>query len=207
MTKIDTSTPCAKPAVNGADAPFRILPAKLSEMELVADFVRSSAEWYRPIVDEKDMGQHAVGPQWAKKNYELRDFYIGRIGDKPIGTISIQRFGDWAYLGYIYLDVAYVGLGYGGRLMRFAQDVAKKTGARGLCLIAHPKATWARKAYLKFGFEITETSRERVLAWKDGALRPYYEEGFELYQLPLTGAPSRHQLPRTNASKPESLSL
>lgn len=167
--------------MHDATREFDIRPARFEEMEAVAGFVRSSADWYRPIVDDKDMGEHDVGPGWARKNFELRDFYIGRLGDTPIGTISIQYFGDWAYLGYIYLDVAHVGKGYGRRLIGFAERVAQRQGARGMTLIAHPEATWAKKAYLKYGFRITQTRKEHVLAWEGGVLRPYYEEGFELY--------------------------
>jgi len=150
-------------------------------MEMIAGFVRSSADWYREIVDEKDMAEHDVGEAWARKNFERRDFYLGSAGGEPVGTISIQYFGDWAYLGYIYLDVNHVGNGYGGQLIDFAEREIRRAGARGMVLIAHPDADWARRAYLKYGFEIVETEKERVLAWEDGALKPYYEEGFELY--------------------------
>lgn len=160
---------------------LEIRPATFEEMGAVAGFVRSSADWYRPFVAEQDMAEHEVGEAWARKNFELRDFYVGREGDEPIGTISIQYFGDWAYLGYIYLDVDHVGKGHGRRLIRFAESVIRKRGARGMTLIAHPEATWAKKAYLKYGFRIAETDKERVLAWEGGVLRPYYEEGFELY--------------------------
>lgn len=166
----------------GTPAQLDIRPAKREEMSLVADFVRSSADWYRTIVDEADMAEHDVDDAWAERNFARRDFYIGGADGTPVGTISIQYLGEWAYLGYIYLDVAHVGKGYGRKLMQFAETIIRKRGARGMCLIAHPEATWAKKAYLKYGFEIVERDRERILAWNGGCLRPYYEEGFELYQ-------------------------
>lgn len=162
--------------------PLQIRRARREDMPMVADFVRSSADWYRPICDEADMSEHDVDEAWADKNYRLREFHLGYEGDEAVGTISIQDFGDWAYLGYIYLDVAHVGKGYGRSLIRFAERTCRERGFRGLVLIAHPEAEWARKAYLKYGFEITATSKEDVLAWEDEALRDYYEEGFELYQ-------------------------
>ena len=158
-----------------------IRPARRDEMTMVAGFVRSSAEWYRPLLDDKDMAEHDVDERWAQKNFELRDFYIGSTEGEPVGTISLQYFGDYAYLGYIYLDVAQVGRGFGQDLMRFAERKAREADMSGLALIAHPEATWAKRAYLKYGFEIVETEKARVLAWQDGVLRPYYEEGFELY--------------------------
>jgi hypothetical protein len=65
--------------------------------------------------------------------------------------------------------------------MRFAERVARKVGMVGMALIAHPEATWAKRAYLKYGFDIVETDKRAVVSWQDGALAPYYEEGFELY--------------------------
>ena len=168
-------------------APFNIVPAKRDDMSLVADFVSSSADWYRPIVDEKDMAEHEVGEAWAEINFKRRDFYIGIANGKPIGTISLQYFGDYAYLGYIYLDVDQVGNGYGQQLMKFAAEKARQKGMRGMALIGHPKASWARKAYLKFGFDIVASKKNEVLAWQDGVLESYYEQDFELYIYEFAG--------------------
>lgn len=164
-----------------SQAPFTIMPAKREDMALIADFVSSSAEWYRKIVDAKDMAEHDVGEAWAETNFARRDFYIGQSGGKPVGTISLQYFGEFAYLGYIYLDVKHVGRGFGHKLMQFAEKKARERGMRGMALIGHPQATWARRAYLKFGFEIVASDKAEVLAWQDGALDGYYEEDFELY--------------------------
>lgn len=169
------------PKAKSSKSTLSIRPARREDMKLIADFVRSSSEWYRKIVDEKDMAEHDVDEKWAEVNFKRRDFYVGYAGNEPVGTISLQYFGDVAYLGYIYLDVSQVGRGFGHQLMRFAASTARKAGMNGMCLIAHPEATWAKKAYLKFGFSIIEKDRERVLEWKDGVLKPYYEEGFELY--------------------------
>ena len=169
-----------------AETGFVIRPATRADMPQIAEFVRSSADWYREIIDEADMAEHDVDEEWQARNFVRRDFYVGCADGEDVGTISVQYFGGWAYLGYIYLDVSQVGKGYGHRLMEFAEQCARKEGADGLCLIAHPEAKWAKKAYLKYGFEITRRDREHVLAWNDGALQPYYEEGFELYQLPFS---------------------
>lgn len=170
-----TTTIGRKPGV------FRIRPARRDDMSRIADFVRSSADWYRPFVHEDDMAEHDVDEAWAEENYCKRDFFIGCLGDEPIGTISLQQFGDWIYLGYIYLDVAHVGNGYGQVLMQFAERRARELQSRGLALIAHPEASWAKKAYLKYGFEIVASEPQEVLAWEGGALQPYYEQDFELY--------------------------
>src|SRR5690606_16308431 len=97
------------------------------------------------------------------------------------GTISLQYFGDWAYVGYVYLDADWVGNGYGRELLEFAAGMASRKGMQGVSLIAHPEAQWATKAYRKFGFERVATDKAEVLAWNDGVLADYYEEGFELY--------------------------
>jgi len=62
------------------------------------------------------------------------------------------------------------------------RDLTRREGKRGMVLIAHPKATWATRAYVRFGFECIATTRTQVLEWRAGWLKPYYEEGFGLYQ-------------------------
>lgn len=160
---------------------MKIRPARREDMSLVAEFVRSSADWYRPLVSEEDMSEHEVGKEWAKENFERRDFYIGESDGEAVGTISLQYFGDYAYLGYIYLSVEHCGKGYGQKLMKFAERKARDAGMKGMALIAHPDATWATRAYLKYGFEIRKTDESGVKEWQDGVLEPYYETDFQLY--------------------------
>ncbi len=161
---------------------LQILPAQREDMDTIANFVRSTADWYRPFLDEKDMAEHDVDDTWGEINFRRRDFYVGYHEGKAVGTISLQYFGRHAYLGYIYLDSEQVGKGFGGQLMRFAERIARKMGMVDMVLIAHPKAQWAKKAYLKYGFEIIHKNREDILDWEGGVMRPYYEEGFELYR-------------------------
>ena len=160
---------------------LQIRPAEWTDMETVANFLRSTADWYRPFLEEEDMAEHDVPDSWKHENYERRDFYIGTCDDEAVGTISLQYFGDFAYVGYVYLDANHTGRGYGRQLLEFAAGVASRKGMKGVALIAHPKATWATKAYTRFGFELVAEDREQVLAWNDGALQDYYEEGFQLY--------------------------
>ena len=175
------------------DLDLDIRHAARADMSTIADFIRSSADWYREFVEEEDMSEHDVDASWEEENFLRRHFFVGRTDEgEDVGTISMQFFGDVAYLGYIYLDVGHVGKGYGHELMTFAERVAREAGIRTMILIAHPEAEWAKKAYLKYGFEIIETEPERILAWRDGLLGPYYEQGFELYGYDLTreGRPS-----------------
>lgn len=167
------------------ESSFEIRRADWDKMKIVAGFIRSSADWYKPFIDKKDYSEHEVGREWIEKNYGRREFYIGSDNGVPVGTISYQTIGDYAYLGYIYLDTRFVGKGYGRQLMVFAKRLAEERGKKGMVLIAHPKATWATKAYKKFGFDLLAKKKEKILSWNNGALKPYYEEGFELYQYAL----------------------
>ncbi|MEZ6188518.1 MAG: GNAT family N-acetyltransferase [Planctomycetota bacterium] len=160
---------------------LEIRPASWEDMETVANFIRSTADWYRPFLEEEDMVEHDVPPEWKAKNFARRAFYLGVVDDQPVGTISLQDFGDYAYVGYVYLDADHVGNGYGRQLLDFAAGLASRKGKEGLALIAHPEATWATKAYEKFGFEKESDEKQEILEWNDGALEGYYEEGFELY--------------------------
>lgn len=160
-----------------------IRPATYREMPIAADIIRSTASWYRPFLDEGDMSEHEVGREWIEENYGRREFFLGRFGRQPVGVLSIQETGDFLYLGYVYLYEQQVGHGYGRQLLEFAQAKATERGKQGMVLIAHPEAEWATRAYERFGFDRIAEDREEVLAWEDGWLEPYYEEGFQLYAL------------------------
>jgi len=164
---------------------LEIRAATLADMELIVEFVKSSADWYRKIVDEKDMSEHDVGMEWIKRNFPKRDFYVASVEGNPLGTVSMQYFGDIAYLGYLYLDVQYIGLGFGQLLMSFAVDKAREKNRQGLALIGHPQAQWAHRAYRKFGFKVISNDKHTIFQWKNGILKSYYEEGFQLYYYSL----------------------
>ncbi len=163
-----------------------IEPAEWSDAPTVVDIVSSSATWYEDIVEPEDLAEHYVDMAWARKNFDRREFFVGRLDDEIAGTISLQEVGDdHLYLGYVYLHTDHVGNGFGGDLLDFARQELERRGRKSMVLIAHPEAVWAKKAYLKYGFEIIAEEREDVLAWHDGWLEPYYEEGFQLYQYRL----------------------
>jgi len=163
-------------------SPLDIQPAKRHEMVIAANILRSSADWYRPFLNEKDMSQHDVDESWGEREFTRRRFYLGRDEGVPVGIVSTQPVGDMVYVGYIYVYDHQTGRGFGPQLLNHVRDIAWRGGKRGLVLIAHPKATWATRAYVRFGFECIATTREQVLGWRGGWLKPYYEEGFELYQ-------------------------
>lgn len=165
---------------------LEIRPAEEHHAAAIIDIIRSSADWYEEIVEPEDLSEHYVDRRWWQENAEKREFYVGLLGDEVVGTISLQDAGeDAVYLGYIYLHTDHVGNGFGGDLMDFARFRSRRNGKRSMVLIAHPEAEWARRAYLKYGFEIIAEDRSEVLAWNDGWLEPYYEEGFQLYRYEL----------------------
>jgi RimJ/RimL family protein N-acetyltransferase len=160
--------------------------AQWDDMPKIARFISSSASWYEPFLDPKDMEEHQVGHQWIRENYEKRDFYIAKTPKEEIGTISTQFFGDVAYLGYIYLDTKQAGKGYGPKLIDHAKAIClSKPGVNKMCLIAHPEARWAVKAYKRYGFKRILTRKEDILKYNGGFLKGYYEEGFHLYEYNL----------------------
>jgi len=145
------------------------------DMGTVANIIRSSAKWYKDFVEPEDMSEHEVGEKWIAKNYNQRDFYLGKSAEenKSVGTVSLQFFGDVVYLGYVYLITDYVGKRYGRQFLEFARKKSQENGAKEMILIAHPEATWATRAYEKFGFKKYISSKEKILSYKNGLLKPY----------------------------------
>jgi len=161
---------------------LQIRPAELEDMPLVASMIRSSADWYAQFVSPADLAEHYVDRSWQLRNYRRREFYLGyNEAGEAVGTLSLQYFGDYAYIGYLYLDTAHMGHGYGRSLLDFARQQALEKQCQGLCLLAHPQADWAVRAYTKYGFSCHSQTAKAILSWNDGALRPYYEAGFDLY--------------------------
>ncbi len=168
-----------------ADAPgdLTIAPATPANMSAVVDIIRSSADWYEEFVEPEDMTEHQVDAKWARENFEKRDFYVARVDDDIVGTITMQEVDeDHIYLGYVYLHTDHVGQGYGGMKLDWAAEETRNRGRKAMVLIAHPEAEWAVRAYEKFGFRLVTDDREEILAWADGWMKPYYEEGFHFYQ-------------------------
>lgn len=182
-----TIPPSTKTTPTSAPAPaLEIRPATEADKPAVVEIIRSSADWYEPFVEPEDMGEHRVDEDWAHENFERREFFIGRSAGEKVGTLSIQEVGDdWLYLGYVYVHTEHVGKRFGGRLLRFAEREARRRGRRGMVLIAHPEAKWACRAYEKFGFDCIADGRDAVLKWQSGWLKPYYEEGFQLFRYEL----------------------
>lgn len=161
-------------------------PATPNDEEAIVEILRSSADWYEPFIDEEDLDQHLVTPSWYRKNFRIRQFYALELDDETVGTLTLQDAGSFLYLGYVYLHVDYVGQGLGRKLLDYARAEALRQGKSGLVLLAHPEAEWAVKAYERFGFRQVALERDDVLAWNDGWMKPYYEEGFALFVLDLS---------------------
>lgn len=156
--------------------------ATRQDMPVVASMIRSSADIYAEFVNKDDLAEHYVDELWQKENFRQRDFYLGYSEkNETVGTLSLQYFDKFAYVGYLYLDTQYIGRRYGHRFLEFAREEAKAKGMDGIYLICHPQATWAVKAYEKFGFQHYSSNRQEILNWNNGALKDYYEEGFDLY--------------------------
>lgn len=163
-----------------------LLKARLDDMPSIARIITSSSEWYRPFVAEKDMDQHDVDEKWQRENFKKREFWLGKNSKgETVGTVSLQFFDQTAYLGYVYLHADHTGKGHGKKLLLHAKQEAIESGMKELILIAHPKAKWAMKAYLRFGFRVIAKEKEKILEYKDGLLGPYYEEGFHLLKYTL----------------------
>jgi L-amino acid N-acyltransferase YncA len=179
---MSADTNAVVPGSSTAPKVLELEPATWDDMDAVVEIIRSSASWYEDIVEPEDFSEHLVDRDWARENFERRDFYVARLGDEVIGTVTLQDVReDHVYLGYVYLHEEHVGNGYGGDLLDFARSETRGRGRSSMVLIAHPEAVWACKAYERYGFEVIARDRDEILAWEDGWMEPYYEEGFELY--------------------------
>jgi ribosomal protein S18 acetylase RimI-like enzyme len=162
---------------------LRLRPTIEPDLPKVVEILRSTADWYRPFTDPEDLEtQHAVDLAWARENFDRREFWSATLDGEVVGVLTLQDAGDVLYLGYVYVHEEYVGRRIGRRLLDHAAAQAVARGKRGMVLISHPEATWAIKAYTKYGFTCIADSDEAVCAWNDGWLAPYHEQGFHLWE-------------------------
>lgn len=168
------------PSVRG-----RIRRATLSDGHDITEVLRSSADWYQPLVSDDDLDQHDVSDVWFTRNFPKREFWALERDGEVVGVLTVQDAGRALYLGYVYVHVDHVGRGLGRILLEHARRLGWQRGKQALVLLVHPDAEWAVRAYDKFGFEAHCTDRQQVLSWNGGWLRDYYEDGFHLYRYAL----------------------
>ncbi len=174
-------------------ASLRLRPTIEPDLPAVVEILQSTVDWYRPFTDPDDLAtQHAVDLTWARENFEQREFWSATIDGEVVGVLTLQDAGDVLYLGYVYVHEDFVGNRIGRRLLDHAAAQAVARGKRGMVLISHPEATWAVKAYTKYGFECIADSDEAVCAWNDGWLATYHEQGFHLWQWSVERLASAH---------------
>lgn len=162
---------------------LHLRPTVRPDLRTVVEILQSTVDWYAPFVTPEDLdSQHDVDMAWALENFEKRDFYSAVIDGEVVGVLTVQEAHDWLYLGYVYVHADHVGKRIGRRLLDHAAEQARRRGKRGMVLLAHPEATWAVRAYQKYGFQQIAESDGQVLAWNQGWLRPYHEEGFRLWR-------------------------
>jgi GNAT superfamily N-acetyltransferase len=162
-------------------------PTRVRELPSIVSILRSTAHWYAPFVAEDDLKtQHLVDLEWAQANYKKREFYSAIVEGEVVGVLTLQDAGDHLYLGYVYVHREHVGKRIGRTLLDFAADQAERRGKDGMVLIAHPEATWAIRAYEKYGFQCIADDDDAVTAWNDGWLSPYHEEGFTLWRFAMS---------------------
>ncbi|MHA1730673.1 MAG: GNAT family N-acetyltransferase [Promethearchaeota archaeon] len=164
-------------------SPLFIVRASREMMGRVRAIIRSNADLYRDIVqNEDDWLEHDPKEEWEGKNFPIREFYLARHEGEYVATGSYQVVGDFAYVGYLYVERQFHGRGYGRALLRFIEARAKADGINDLRLFCNPGSDWALGFYEKLGFHVLTGDKGEILAVGPGVMRPYYEEGALLLQ-------------------------
>lgn len=164
------------------DHALELRPTVEPDLPAVVEILRSTVEWYRPFVDPDDLDQHDVDLAWARENFDRREFWSATLDGEVVGVLTLQDAGDVLYLGYVYVHEDHVGKRIGRRLLDHAAAQAVARGKRGMVLLSHPEATWAVRAYTKYGFTCIADDDAAVCAWNRGWMKPYHEQGFHLFE-------------------------
>lgn len=157
---------------------FLVVRASKSLMYEVRECINSNYDRYKDIVSEKDLSEHQVDEVWVERNFEIREFYLGRDSTTKqyVGMGSFQDLGNFAYIGYFYVKPEFQRQNYGRAIMTFLEMRAMSKEITDLRLFANRKAGWAIDFYKKRGFKIISKAKDEILAMDGGVLKPFYEE-------------------------------
>ena len=163
---------------------FSVIRASLTLMSEVRGCINSNYDLYEPIVDPVDLPEHFVDEAWAKRNFDIREFYLGRDSDTAqfVGTGSYQNLGEFAYVGYFYVKREFQRQGLGRALMQFIEMRAKVDQISDLRLFCNQASTWAFDFYTKIGFHILTSDKAEILAMNGGVMAPFYEQNSDFMQ-------------------------
>ncbi|HMF33339.1 MAG TPA: GNAT family N-acetyltransferase [Candidatus Lokiarchaeia archaeon] len=157
---------------------FSVIRASQSLMGDVRACINTNYDLYEPIVDPVDLQEHFVDEAWAERNFAIREFYLGRDSDlgRFVDMASYQNLGEFAYIGYFYVQREFQRQGYGRAMMGFLEMRAKYDNLSDLRLFCHPKSTWACEFYTACGFHVLTADKGEIIALNDGVMAPFYEQ-------------------------------
>ena len=155
---------------------FSRIRASHSLMGEVKEIINSNFYLYKDIiVHPEDISEHQVDDTWVEKNFPMREFYLARDQGEYVGTISYQKLGTFAYIGYLFIKEGYYRQGYGKRLIQFLHMRTYQDNITDIRLFSHSKAPWAINAYLKMGFTILSSDETEICTLDEGIMSPFYE--------------------------------
>ncbi|OLS15338.1 MAG: Acetyltransferase, GNAT family [Promethearchaeota archaeon CR_4] len=147
-------------------------------MDEVRMIINSNYDLYKDIVNPIDLPEHWVDDAWAERNFAIREFYLAHNDDPKqyVGTASYQNLGNFAYIGYFYIQRTFHRQKLGQSLMKFIEMRTILDHLTDLRLFCNPKSTWALNFYLKLGFKVFTSSKNDILAMDNGVMQPFYEQ-------------------------------
>ncbi len=155
---------------------FSVIRASRTLMGEVKEIINSNFYLYKDIiVHPEDISEHQVDDTWVEKNFPMREFYLARDQGEYVGTVSYQKLGTFAYIGYLFIKKGYHRQGYGKRLIQFLHMRLYQDSILDLRLFSNNKAKWAIDAYLKMGFTILASDETEICALDGGVMQPFYE--------------------------------
>ncbi|KAJ3533293.1 hypothetical protein NM208_g8049 [Fusarium decemcellulare] len=156
-----------------ADPPFTsdratLARAKTEDIPAIKSIVNSAYTKYIERIGKPP------APMLADYNELLqsRDVFVLREldSDVVVGSIVLSQASDSIEINNLVVDVTAQGRGYGGVLMRYAEDFAKAKGRPALTLFTNIKMYENLNLYPKMGFDETERRTE------DGYERVYFRK-------------------------------
>jgi GNAT superfamily N-acetyltransferase len=138
---------------NEKNAAIEIRVPKTFESQAIADLIYDSFVGYKSLYTKNGFTATTVSVQEIEKRIYRKIIWIAVCNELVAGTISLFPGTEEILIKSVAVTPTARGKGIGTAMMKYAQDIAEKSGAKYLRLTTTEFLHEAVRLYERFGFE------------------------------------------------------
>jgi len=135
---------------------------KREDYSEIADFSNGADKEFLKFYSEeqaKEMGICSETAEGLIEGEKTREYLCLKVNNEIVSFVSFRlKNPQTIWISHICTNPDFQGKGYGARLMKKVEDIAKERGAKVVVLETEPRADWAVNFYLKNNYKILSES-------------------------------------------------